>query len=156
MRFPLIAIIFAFGCAPPELSGDFGTNTGNQLPSIQIVYPPNGETIALTNADDADGPCRIKTVVAIDVDNYLIVVDTDIEVDGEGHWHLQLEGEDYFPVLDQHGELISQKTYLPGGIKTISAELVSGTHQSFAPVISTVVEFTLAAPLDGTDCANLP
>ncbi|NCG19080.1 MAG: hypothetical protein GWP91_08715 [Rhodobacterales bacterium] len=160
MKFPLIAVFLVFGCAPPELSGDFGqdsgANAGSQLPTIRIVYPPNGGEIILTSTDDPEGPCRIKTVVAIDVDHYAIVPDSETEVEGEGHWHLKLEGEDYVKVIQQHGELISQRQYLPGGLKTISAELVSNTHQKFVPVISTLVEFALTAPLDGTNCAVLP
>ncbi len=158
MRFPLIAVVLTFGCAPPDIPEDTGSSAEQLPPTVRIVYPPSNEPmplLGLSDVEDAADACKIRTVVAIDVDNFLIKENSDTEVDGEGHWHLQLQDEDYFPVLNQYGDLTSQRTYVPGGLVTISAELVSNTHQSFDPINSTLVEFPIVAPTDGTDCSSL-
>ncbi len=87
LRIPLAAASLVMGlvaCAPPpEVAG------GGE-PSIRVIHPP-GDVGAVALDDEG----RLRILVVVDVNDLAFVppsVSNLIPVEGEGHWHLTVNG----------------------------------------------------------------
>jgi len=139
------------------LIGASDTGTGNAPggdPVVKIVYPPSNSVVPMTlTAPPAE--CRLQVTVAIDVDDFELVspAETDGDVDGQGHLHLQVLDRGYAVISDQYSEL-DEDGLAPGDIVTITATLQSNSHldlDMFAGWRSTI-EVTLGEPEGAVSC----
>ena len=152
-----MTLALALACQPPpEIQlgdNDTGTTQATGEPTINIVYPPNDIAIPLN--DD----CSFSTVVVVDVDHFELV-EFGAPEEGEGHWHLQIDGEaGYSPVQDQYGELFRPAgTFIPPTLVLMTATLSDGVHNELgdAPPFRAAVEFPVEAPASGAACDTTP
>ena len=128
-----LSLLAATGCAPPVL---------DEAPGIDILFPYSSQV---------DTFCPTMVVV-VDVTGFSLSaegIDQD-EVEGEGHWHLLVDGEyiglsatDYFLVDDS-------LALEPGRVHALSAALRTNQHNPLDPdVVSGEVEINVD---DVDDC----
>lgn len=82
-------VVGAVGCAPPPVPDAL-------LPRISILTPVDDFEIELRPAQSAEeSGCVFELTVTVDVDNFDVhqPAADDVEVEGEGHWHLYPDGD---------------------------------------------------------------
>ena len=79
------ALLTLFACEPPPRVDLGGGGTLGGLPSVEIVYPRNGDVLEL----EAD--CSLEVPLALDLTNFTLQdpFDTDGPVENEGHFHAE-------------------------------------------------------------------
>lgn len=128
LRPPSLGLLLCLGaCAPPDLPADSGDNG----PSIRIIYPESSQTTVLCST----------FMVVVDVDGIAL---TDFaseppNKDGQGHWHL-LDSAEYITATAEEYAVIPADSALEPGTHRIVAALAQNDHQPFDPDISWFVE----------------
>ncbi len=121
-------------CAPPP--------AGDGASAVEILFP-------YSTQDDVFCPTMI---VVVDVDGFTLSpegIDGD-EVDGEGHWHLLVNGEYITNSTYEYLVLDDSIALAPGRTHTMQATLRSNQHQELDPDVSSrVIEFQVE---DSSDC----
>ena len=154
MRFAWACMIVSLvGCAPPP---EFQAVGGPTDPAVRIAFPPAIDP-------SGSGPFQLREeepgagwllFVAIDVDNFEMVDPYDQEnsepVDGQGHWHLEVFGEETPVAGDAFTELeIIGEPHAVGDLVTVRAELKQNDHQPVLDEsnneVAATVEIQLAA-----------
>lgn len=128
MRYLWIAAVGMLGCAPPpEVDLSDGLD-----PRIDILYPSNGgEGVSI------DLLRRLNMVVVVAIQNLDFLpanADEDpVDREGQGHWHLEINGEYKIAATDLFVEYQSEPNeYAANQSLEIRAVLVSNTHNPLA------------------------
>ena len=161
MRSSLTLLILAVGCVPPPPvgGGDSGAGGGGGDPSIEIVFPTPEMLVQLIEGHQVRVPialnsnCELELIIAVDVDNIELVdpLETDGDVDGQGHWHLQMTVPErgYTAVSDQAATLTEDGLQV-GALVNIAASLQSNGHEALDDFddFDSDIEVTVGAPVD--------
>jgi hypothetical protein len=125
--------VFLVGCAPPPavpLTGDTAAGAG---PSIEILYPYDGDTFELVG-------CALVDVPLVVLVEGVELVPPGEDVEGQGHWHGGPDlNEGYCvgtrPFCEGAPDRVVDSTYestVDGpGTRKLQVELVNGLHQPF-------------------------
>jgi hypothetical protein len=83
--------LLALACQPPPLPVDTATSSEEALPSISFIFPQSADQDVVYCPD---------LVVAVDIDNWEVVMYKDGQTaeEGRGHWHLKNSNGDYLAV----------------------------------------------------------
>lgn len=114
-----LALLSTAGCAPPVL---------DEAPTIDILFPYSSQV---------DTFCPTMVVV-VDVTGFTLAPDSidQDEVDGEGHWHLMVDGE-YIGNSGDNYFLVDDTLALESGRShALSAALRTNQHNELDPDIT--------------------
>ena len=116
MLMPIWTLLLALGCAPPPV----GVDAAVAEPSIEILFPESDPDITY---------CPVFTVV-VDVDNLEYSTEDRLggdHVEGQGHWHLYVNGEYIAYELKDW----STTPALEEGLNQLSVDLAQNDHQPY-------------------------
>ncbi len=141
-------------CAPPPEITVAGSGTGEA--SVELIYPPSDVGIPLTQegvGPNAELYLDLLVVVSVDGLEYVPPVPDPEDVEGQGHYHFNVNGAyvdappaKFYEYRSDEGE------FKEGDRVQISVTLASNTHQDldqFTDWID-VIEFDVLAPDPGS------
>lgn len=143
---PLALAAASAGCAPPPYSVPEDTGGGDTSDSGHTgetaVPPPPEPTVRIIFPESSSTVYYCTTfMVAVDVDN-LVMTEEHFggdPVEGEGHWHLYVDGS-YVGATWKEYYFVPEAKALTEGEHQLDVRLAGNDHQAFDPEISYQVE----------------
>lgn len=132
-----VAVLAA--CAPPPTPDGAATD-----PSIRLLYPPRDQdTLAL------DDQGRLSFLVVVDINDLEFVTpgEDNVDVDGQGHFHLSLNDVYIDAPAEQYYSYTSAPdAYTAGQGLSVRVSVQSNTHKDLdeSPDWEDIVEYTVA------------
>lgn len=120
LRVPVLVVMSA--CLPEKGPEDGAT------PEIRLLYPTNASPVE-ASGEGAD--CTVELLVVVDILNLDFVPPSQATgaVDGEGHWHFEINGDkrDRPEALWAEETLVGDR-FCPGSTLNIRVALANGAH----------------------------